>query len=55
MKENKYNFWQDHFAHYLIMAFSYDRREYITNPDCYGKRTGDCGDTIEIFLTMRND
>jgi len=37
------------------MAFSYDRLERISNPDCYGKRTGDCGDTIEIFLTIRDD
>lgn len=55
MNKNDFNFWQDHSSNYLKMAFSYDRCERITNPDCYWKRTGDCGDTIEIFLTMRKD
>jgi nitrogen fixation NifU-like protein len=34
------------------MAFNYDRMEKIENPDGYGKRTGDCGDTVEMFLTI---
>jgi nitrogen fixation NifU-like protein len=34
------------------MAFRHDRREAIEHPDGYGKRTGDCGDTVEMFLTI---
>ncbi len=32
------------------MAFRYDKRERLKNPDGYGKNTGECGDTIEMFL-----
>ena len=50
MNENKFDFWHDHSLHYLEMAFRYDRRERLQNPDGYGKRTGECGDTVEMFL-----
>jgi len=50
----KFNFWQNHSLHYLEMAFRSDKREVINHPDGYGKRTGQCGDTVEIFLTVRN-
>jgi len=53
MEENVLDFWQDHSLHYLEMAFRTDKREIIKNPNGYGKRTGTCGDTVEIFLTVR--
>ena len=52
MEKKELNFWQDHSLRYLEMAFGTDRREVLENPDGYGKRTGDCGDTVEIFLQM---
>ncbi len=52
---SKFDFWQNHSLHYLEMAFRSDRREKIDNPDGYGKRTGECGDTIEMFLTIRDE
>lgn len=52
MKPAEFNFWQDHSERYLKMAFRYDRREWIAAPDGCGKRTGDCGDTVEMFLTV---
>ncbi len=54
MEPRKFNFWQDHSLHYLEMAFRTDRREIVKHPDGYGKRTGDCGDTVEIYLSIRN-
>jgi nitrogen fixation protein NifU and related proteins len=51
---NNFNFWQNHSLHYLEMAFRSDKRETIDHPDGYGKRTGQCGDTVEMFLTVRN-
>lgn len=44
------NFWQDHSLEYLEMAFMQDHMERIENPDGYGKRTGECGDTVEFFI-----
>lgn len=49
------DFWQDHSLTFLEMAFRTDRRERITQPDGYGKKTGDCGDTIEFFITLNGD
>lgn len=53
--DEKFDFWQDHSAHYLEMAYRTDKRERIETPDGYGKRTGLCGDTVEMFLTVRGD
>ena len=52
--QKPFDFWQDHSRNYLEMAFRHDRRERIENPDGYGKRTGDCGDTVEIFLMIED-
>jgi nitrogen fixation NifU-like protein len=50
MSEDTNDFWQSHSLKYLEMAFKTDRCETIADPDGYGKKTGDCGDTTEIFL-----
>jgi nitrogen fixation NifU-like protein len=55
MENKKFDFWQHHSQHYREMAFRSDRREIIRQPDGYGKRVGDCGDTVEIYLTIRDD
>lgn len=39
--------------HFLEMAFRNDRRARIEHPDGYGKRTGDCGDTVEMYLSIQ--
>ena len=51
MEKEKFNLWRDHSENYLKMAFRYDKPERITNPDGYGKRTGECGDTVEMYLS----
>jgi len=54
MAKETFDFWQDHSVHYLEMALSWDKRERLENPHGYGKRTGECGDTIEMFLVIRD-
>jgi nitrogen fixation NifU-like protein len=54
-QKQEHNFWQDHSLHFLEMAFRTDRHESITHPDGYGKKTGDCGDTVEMFLMLRDN
>ena len=49
------NFWRDHSDNYLKMAFQYDKRERLGNPDGYGKNSGECGDTVEMFLCIRRE
>jgi nitrogen fixation NifU-like protein len=51
----EFDFWQEHSMQYLEMAFRTDRRIRIPNPDGYGKHTGSCGDSVEMFLTVEND
>lgn len=48
------DFWQTHSLRFLEMAFRSDKRERFALPDGYGKNTGACGDTIEVFLQVRN-
>jgi len=55
MAEEKFDFWRDHSLNYLQMAFGYGRRERVEHPDGYGRRTGECGDTVEMFLCIKND
>ncbi len=49
------DFWQHHSDNYLKMALSYERRERVEHPDGYGSKTGECGDTIEFFVTMEDN
>jgi nitrogen fixation NifU-like protein len=55
MTDKTFDFWRDHSLNYLEMAFRHDRRERLQNPDGYGKRTGECGDTVEVFLSIKSD
>lgn len=37
------------------MTYLWDRRKTLEQPDGYGKKTGDCGDTISLYLAIRNE
>ncbi len=54
MDDRNFDFFQDHSRHYLEMALTRDRQDSMDNPDGYGRRTGVCGDSVEIFLKIRN-
>lgn len=54
MSDKKFDFYQDHSMNYLEMALSTERQASMENPDGYGTRTGECGDTVEIFLKVRD-
>ena len=55
MNEAKESFWQSHSMKFLEMAFRADRQETLQHADGHGKKTGDCGDTVEFFLMVRNN
>jgi len=45
-----------HSPQYIDMALKTDMCCQIENADGYGKRTGECGDTVEMFITVsKND
>lgn len=50
----KFDFWKDHSDTFLTMAYLWERRRVMENPDGYGKKTGDCGDTITMYLSVNN-
>jgi nitrogen fixation NifU-like protein len=54
MDDREFDFWRDHSLNYLQMAFGYDRHERLQNPDGVGRRTGECGDTVEMFLGIKD-
>jgi len=55
MEDKDFDFWQDHSVKYLEMAFEAGYQERMEQPDGYGKKTGDCRDTIEIFIRLEGD
>ena len=50
--EKSFDFYQDHSRHYLEMALGTEKMGAVRNPDGYGKKTGQCGDTVEMFITV---
>lgn len=55
MSADPLEFIEHHSPEFIEMASDYHRMERLAHPDGYGKRTGDCGDTVEMFLTIRDD
>lgn len=46
---------QEHSQHFIDMASRTNRLGILERPDGFGKRVGDCGDTIELYLSVRGD
>lgn len=55
MNNTEATFWQTHSMKFLECAFRSDRQEKLTHADGHGKKTGECGDTIEFFLMIKED
>lgn len=52
MSDKTFDFFQDHSRNFLEVALGTERQASMQDPDGYGKRTGVCGDTVEIFLKL---
>lgn len=55
MDESNNDFWQNHSRKFLEMAFRADYHERPYRADGHGIKTGDCGDTVEFFLMVKDD
>jgi nitrogen fixation NifU-like protein len=53
MEKTTHNSFQDHSKNFQEMISRVERYGELEKPDGYGKRVGDCGDTIEIFLSIQ--
>jgi len=54
MDRNLQDLLKGHSKRYIEMALDQNRRIRLAAPDGCGKRTGDCGDTMEFFLQIRD-
>lgn len=52
--EKQFDFWKDHSDTFLTMAYLWDRRKSVEEANGYGRKTGDCGDTITIYLAIKD-
>lgn len=52
---NTFDVLEGHSLNYIKMALGWNQLEIPDQPDGYGKNIGDCGDTVEIFLTVQDD
>lgn len=50
----KFDFWKDHSDTFLSMAYLWERRRVMEKPDGYGKKTGDCGDIITMYISVKD-
>ncbi len=55
MQHDNIDFLKGHSAKYIEMALNTDHIKEVAHPDGYGTRTGDCKDTVEIFLTSEKN
>lgn len=55
MTESNQNYLQGHSIEFLEMASDDSFQERLYHPDGYGRNLGDCGDTVEIFLHVKDD
>jgi nitrogen fixation NifU-like protein len=53
MEKTTCNSFQDHSENFQNMVSRMERYGELEKPDGYGKRTGDCGDTIEMYLSVQ--
>jgi nitrogen fixation NifU-like protein len=49
-----FDYWQDHSETFLIMANRWDKQKTVDRPDGYGQKTGDCGDTVTVYLSIKD-
>jgi len=54
MDQKSLAFWKNHSANFIEMALRTDKRENLHQADGYGRCTRECGDTLEIFLILRD-
>ncbi len=55
MEDKKIDSWKEHSERYLNMAQSTEKRGIPAQPDAYGENTGECGDTVRMYLIIRDN
>ncbi len=47
--------WQSQSLKFLEMAFRTDHQEKVTHADGHGRKSRECGDTLDFFLILQQD
>jgi len=55
MDDSNKDILQGHTIKFLAAALRTDRQRSMRDADGHGRKTGDCGDTVEFFLAMQED
>lgn len=55
MDHSKEDILQTHSMKFLEAALRTDRQQSLQRADAHGRKTGDCGDTVEFFMSLRKD
>jgi nitrogen fixation protein NifU and related proteins len=55
MDHSKEDILQTHSMKFLESALRTDRQQPMGRCDGHGRKTGDCGDTVEFFVTLQED
>jgi nitrogen fixation NifU-like protein len=55
MEQSPMPSFQDHSENFQKMVSRAERYGELAKPDGYGKRIGDCGDTIEMYLSVQSN
>ncbi len=55
MHDTKEDIWQTHSMKFLEMAFRTDHHEKVLHADGHGRKSRDCGDTIDFFLMLNEN
>ncbi len=53
MQERQGTSFEEHSKNFQDMVSRVERYGELEKPDGYGKRAGDCGDTVEMFLSIQ--
>ena len=53
--DKSFDFWNDHSLEFLEMSMKRDYQEVLMSCDGYGKKTRECGDTIEFYLMVEEN
>ena len=54
MEDKKAKSLKEHSQKFLEMALKTDKHEIPEYPDGYGKNTGECGDTVALYLSVQD-
>ncbi len=54
MEQQDKDFFNKHSSNFLAMALAYEKDKKDEEYNCFGEKTGDCGDTVKFYLIIED-